>query len=347
MSESPTIAEGLSFRDNSFNFLRLIGAYIVVAVHSPTLSGLGDDPRWGSMQYGLMPVAYFFVMSGFLITHSRITLSGARFALRRFARIVPGFWLCMVVTGLVISRLAAQKNGDWSWGEAGGYIVGHMFFLPGQDQLLSILSGNPNSFTWNGSAWTIPLELLCYAAIGFAVAIPAFRRNIRVLSSIGLAALLVLGIVATQYTPEPGALFLVTSFAVGVFLYSWQDVIRFDGRVALAALVISVICFRFPETMFLGAIPFGYVVLWFAANTPKRINRIGATNDISYGIYLYAWPVQQLLVNFGVADHGLFVFTVAGLVGATILGWASWLVVERHSTEWMRARTARRPVQTW
>ncbi len=339
VAESPTIATGLSLRHNAFNFLRLIGAFIVVGVHSPTLAGTGPEPRWGDMQFGLMIVCYFFMMSGFLITTSRFKLSGAHFTLRRIGRIVPALWLCFVVTALVISPLAAQKKGDWSWGEAWGYIGGHLLFFPGQDQLTSILEGNPNSFTWNGSAWTIPLELICYTFIGCGLAVPALRRHLRVLSSIGLVGILTFGTFVTFYNPEPGALFIVASFAVGVAFYAWQDVIRLNGRVALVAFVVSIACFHFPVTMFIGAIPFSYAVIWFAANAPDRIKKLGATNDISYGMYVYAWPLQQLLYNFGVADHGVFVFAVVAMVVTTVFGWASWLLVERRAADWSRART--------
>lgn len=341
MAESPTIATGLSLQSNAFNFLRVLGAYVVVGVHSATIAGLAHEPRWGSMQYGLMFVGYFFTMSGFLITASRHKLSGTRFALRRIARIGPGLWVCVIVTGLVISRVAAQEKGSWSWGEAWGYIWTHLLFLPGQ-QLLSIVDGNPNSYTWNGSSWTIPLELVCYTIIGCGLAVPALRRNLRVLSTIGLAVLVAFGTFVAFSNPEPGALFLVVSFAVGVAYFAWQDVIRLNGYVALAAFVISIACYHFPVTMFVGSIPFGYAMLWFAASAPDRIKKIGATNDISYGMYVYAWPLQQMLVNLGLADQGLFVFAVVSMAGTTILGWASWLLVERRATEWVRARTGQR-----
>jgi len=132
---SPTIATGLSLKSNALNFLRVFGALLVIVSHTPHVTGLGEHPNIGTMELGVIPVTYFFVISGFLITGSRYKLDGPRFTMRRLARIFPGWWLAIVITALGLSAVAAHERGGWNVRDVVVYIVRNLLFLPGQGGL--------------------------------------------------------------------------------------------------------------------------------------------------------------------------------------------------------------------
>lgn len=336
----PTLATGFSLRHNALNFLRVFGALAVIVAHSPNITGVGHVPRVGAVELGIIPVSYFFVISGFLITSSRHKLDGPRFTARRLARIMPGYWLCLIVTGFALAWIAGRERGGWTVAGATEYVLRNLLFLPGQGPLGGTLDGAYDSSTWNGSVWTIPMELFCYTVIGLAITVPLLRRHLRLLSSVTVVALIGLGTFVAQTNPEPGALYLITFFAGGVWLFAWQERIQFTDTWGLVSLAITAVCFCYAETVFLATLPFAYVVFWFSARAPEIIKRIGSRNDISYGVYVYAWPVQQVLAAYGVHEHGLVLYNVLAMAGATALGWISWLGVERGANEWTRRKTS-------
>ena len=337
---SPTIATGLSLRNNSLNFLRVFGALLVIVSHSPHVTGLGEHPNIGTMELGVIPVTYFFVISGFLITGSRYKLNGPRFTARRLARIFPGWWLAVVITGLGLSAIAGHERGGWNLHRALLYIVRNLLFLPGQGGLGSTLHGSGDPSTWNGSVWTIPVELMCYFTIGCFLAVPYFRHRLKTWSIVACVLTIAVGEYIAQSNPEPGFLYLLAFFAAGVFLYAWQDRIPLNGRFALGALAITAVCFQVHQIVFLATIPYAYLILWFGAYAPQWMKNVGTKNDFSYGIYLYAWPVQQVLVAYHLQDHGLWVFNIVAMVCSFALAMVSWFLVEHPATEYARRVTA-------
>ena len=67
-----------------------------------------------------------------------------------------------------------------------------------------------------------------------------------------------------------------------------------------------------------------------------QLRKIGSRNDLSYGVYIYGFPVQQLLFLTGASSLGPLAF--AGVACVTVLPFAamSWLLVERPA---MRMKT--------
>jgi len=190
--------------------------------------------------------------------------------------------------------------------------------------------------------WTIPVELMCYFTIGCVVAIPYFRRHLKAWSIVACVLTMAVGEVIAQDNPEPGFLYLLAFFAAGVLLYAWQDRIPLTNRIALCALVITAVCFQVHQIVFVATLPYAYLILWFGAHAPGWMKKVGTRNDFSYGIYLYAWPVQQVLVAYDLQRHGLWIFNITAMAASLALAMVSWFVVERPATEWARRVTATR-----
>ncbi len=89
----------------------------------------------------------------------------------------------------------------------------------------------------------------------------------------------------------------------------------------------------------LAPLPLAYLLLWLGGVLPTRV---GAKNDISYGVYIYAFPVQQLLALAGVQRFGVIPMMVASTICTIPLAWSSWVLVERPAMRLKGWRSAPR-----
>lgn len=189
----------------------------------------------------------------------------------------------------------------------------------------------PFAEVWNGSAWTLHYEFWAYLVVGLLLTFSVVRRR----GLLVFGALFVLIIVIQPLAHGPldvstslylHALRLGGYFIAGSLFYFGRNRIYLSGKVALtSAILLGLLAALHLDTWF-AQLPFAYLLFWLGANLRTRI---GATNDISYGIYIYAFPMQQftfLLVgtSLGWVGHSVVAF------GLTIpLALASWFYVER------------------
>lgn len=342
----PTLRQGLDLRDNGLNLLRLVLAALVVATHVPPLAGTGDELRIAQVSFGGLAVGGFFAVSGFLIARSRLHLPGGFFAVRRLGRILPGYWLCLVVTAFVFAAEMGAARGGWTPTAAMRYVVAGLPMVTWQPTVGGTLAGAPSPDDINGSLWTLPVELGCYLVLGLVLAIPFARDRLRLTTTTALAGATGLSCLSALHNGNTNGYFgLAAAFAAGAVLYAWQDRVVLDGRLALLAAVLFIAAVQTPATTVLGSVPFAYVCLWLGAVCPRALRRIGSRNDISYGVYLYGFPVRQTLVAFGVHRFGAVPFVLGSLGGAVLFAWISWLLVERPVNDLVKLRTTcRSPV---
>lgn len=82
-----------------------------------------------------------------------------------------------------------------------------------------------------------------------------------------------------------------------------------------------------------------YVCIWLSIHLP--LDRVGARNDLSYGVYIYAFGVQELLAVWGVTHWGYFPYTLLSIAVTLCLATASWTLVEKRA---LRAKKWTPPV---
>jgi peptidoglycan/LPS O-acetylase OafA/YrhL len=177
--------------------------------------------------------------------------------------------------------------------------------------------------SFNGSLWTLVFEAGCYGLVALLGALGLLRRR-----PAGALAVLT----ALQEAGAPGLmnerlLRLTFVFVLGMLAFLYAD--RIPRRVELAAIcavIFLVSVMLFEDYRVLGAIPWAYVFFWFAVRFPWPWTM---REDLSYGLYIYHWPVLQLLVVAGPASLATPVFIAAGLAVTAILAAFSWYWVEK------------------
>jgi len=361
-----TFAEAFDPRSNAFNFLRLLLAVLVIVGHCFPLGGFGAEQpvpalTGGRHSLGGLAVGLFFLLSGFLITRSASgQLSVGRFLWHRFLRIVPGYWTCLLVSAFVFAPIfCAIEYGtlfEVFWAPANSpqsYVADNaaMFHPRGfsmksvmavsSSHIAGLLGHNPSPWTINGSLWTLPIELLCYAAVAVLTAFGVMQRRKMVV--LALFALL-LGLYEFHcLNPEAFRLrfpffafdvllnFLLYFFAGSVcFLY--RETIPYSRSLFWGSLCLAVFSLLFAPLAWLAPIALPYAFLCLGFKLPA--GRWNTRGDFSYGTYIYAFPVQQGLALAGVHQAGFALYLIASLILTAILAVLSYRYVEAPCLRW-------------
>jgi peptidoglycan/LPS O-acetylase OafA/YrhL len=319
-----TLSERLDPRHNSLNLIRLVLATAVICSHSWPAGGYGDDPGLGGTDLGDWAVGGFFAISGYLITMSRGDRSRSLldFFVKRVLRIFPAFLVALLAVAFVAGPLSVvvDGSGSYDWGSATGYVVHNSLLQVRQWGIDGTLTDAPFPDVWNASAWTLYYEFLCYVGIGVLVSVVP-RRWLTPAVVVGLvgctvvtAAAVLADVVMRGWIADLAH--FGTFFAAGALLFLLRDRVPLRGPLAAAsgaAVVVIIVAGGFEV---FAALPLAYLMLYLGAALPFQ--RIGRTHDLSYGLYIYAFPVQQLMTAaFGGGQLPVLVYVVL-CVAATV-----------------------------
>jgi peptidoglycan/LPS O-acetylase OafA/YrhL len=343
-----SFAVGLVGRSNAFGLLRLVLAVLVIVSHAFPISGWGEDPvgplTRGQAELGDLAVVGFFALSGYLITRSAQRTPPTLYLWRRFLRIMPAFWFVLLFTAVVIGPIYYTRQhgnliGYFEEPDGPASFVGaNVFLLMRRFTIHDVFVDSPIGAATgigvlNGSLWTLFFEVLCYLIVGGLAALGLLSARFR--WSVPAAALLCYLVSAfgqgwgiSGFTvPELARLGSV--FLSGATIAVFAERIPFDGRIAILCVLLVIMTAAVGGLRTLGYASLTYVILWVAGAAPTRLHRIGSVNDLSYGVYIFAWPVQMALTAHGVQAWGFGWYLVACLLGVFPLAAASWWLVEK------------------
>ncbi len=324
LSPHPTLGASLRGTDNALNFLRLLLAAAVIVSHTPLVAGYNVPPPFGDGQIGRWAVNGFFAISGYLIAASRLRLELRPYLWRRFLRIMPAYWGALVVTAFAIAPLSALISAErYEFGGAAGYVGANALLLQLRGGIDNTLLAVPLPGRWNISLWTLYYEFAAYVIAGALLSSAAIRRHLGVFSGCLLAGLVAsLPIMSESADPVR----LLSYFVAGMALCAVRDRLPVRGVLALASAMSLCVLQAAGVGDLAAQLPFAYTLLYLGAVLRTRI---GAKNDLSYGVYIYAFPMQQFLVVVGGARFGFVGFTLAASMMTLPLAAVSWRLVER------------------
>lgn len=326
-----TLAERFDPRRNSLNFLRLVLATAVIVSHARPLGGFGRDPEIANQALGTWAVMGFFAISGYLIASSRAHTDLAGFFVRRVLRIYPGFLVCVVLVAFAFAPLSvALGYGGYSTSSGVDYVVRNALLKVEQPGIAHTLATVPYAGAWDGSLWTLFYEFSCYVVLGVLLSVAI--RHWRPLTVIAFVVVAVAGQYSVHHSlPSVAANFfaLAPPFFAGALVYLFGDRIPFDWRLGVLSIVALPVATQFHLMPTLGAAAAGYAYLFLGVVLP--FHAIGRRNDISYGVYIYAFPVQQTLVLLHLNRHGWALYALVSVVATMPFAIASWFLVERNA----------------
>jgi peptidoglycan/LPS O-acetylase OafA/YrhL len=348
---APSVAAAMARPFDNFALIRLGLALAVVVSHAFSVANgaPGEEPlvRSTGFSLGEHAVNGFFAVSGFLVTMSYERRGPRDYAIARLLRIVPGFVAATLAVALLLgpalTRLSAPEYfaspGPWRF--VGATLTGFKSTaaLPG------VFEANPFRFAM-GTVWTLKYEVLCYAGVLALGLAGLLRSRAFALALVAGLALAVAGL--DLLAPDAGkgvqtALRLPLVFAAGGALYLWREGVRLSG-LALAGLLVAAVLlqdtFAYRAVLFLAE---AYGVIWLALAPGLSHLALDPKADLSYGTYLYGWPIQQSLVQLWPAASPLVLLGPAVALTLTVAA-LSWLLVEKPALGLKARLTGRRPM---
>ena len=348
------IGEAIDPRRNSLNFLRLVLASMVLLSHAYSIGRFGGEGIFNRTSPATVAVYGFFGISGYLIAGSATRHHAGRYLWQRFLRIFPGFWVALLVTSLGFGLI-----GWLSQPHAVGYFdisTNTPFGFDYNNWLLDIRQLDIFHTGWNGSLWTLYYEFLCYLTLLSLGLVGLLRHRVGALvvaAGFWLTCLAITAIPSWRANfnvfgnwQEMSYLKFCAVFMVGAVIYLYKEKVPDSGWLALAGGVGFAASLWLPREGLPPAYAFTYSVLlaplvaypllWLGAHLPFQ--KIGARNDYSYGVYVYAFPVTVLLTIWGANRWGYVPFAILCILGTIPLAVGSWWLIERRA---MALRTVR------
>jgi peptidoglycan/LPS O-acetylase OafA/YrhL len=117
-------------------------------------------------------------------------------------------------------------------------------------------------------------------------------------------------------------------FYAGAALYLYRDMLRWDWRIAAGLLLLSLLSARSGAWFLVHVVTLPYLTIYLAHLPIPRLSRFGKHGDFSYGIYIFSFPVQQLLMHWLAPDLALLPFMLASLALSLLLAVLSWHFIE-------------------
>ena len=314
-------------RKNNFDFLRISAAFLVLISHQYALSGL-QEPGF-NVSLGSLGVMIFFSISGFLVSQSwRQDPHVFRFLLKRFLRIWPALavvtFISAVVLGPILSTLSWRSyflHPDFLEFFNNLKLLVIRYYLPG------VFEGNIYPRAVNGSLWTIPLEVRCYLYLLLLACIGITRKP--VLFFLGTLLYGIYFFVVAQKSSDYQSyygLFFLSGVCLDLFRKQWEAKVF----TLLGTALISSAVFYFSDASrvaFLCLIPAFSIV--FGSRSITGFNNFGKFGDMSYGLYIYAFPVQQTVLSLVDKNHSFWLALFAAACITMLCAFISWHLVER------------------
>jgi peptidoglycan/LPS O-acetylase OafA/YrhL len=323
-------------KNNNFDLFRLLAAVFVFLSHCLELRGIEED--WVESKIGTkyllseLGLIIFFTISGFLVCRSLLNVKSPKQYLRnRFLRIWPAFAVCSIVVfiaGIFLTKLPVQE-----------FLIHRQslqFLLRNLTALTSThwLPGVFDNKAVNASIWTIPNEVRLYVLllVIFLVTRLRFRQWLLLITIIGW-------LIMTTVPPEIlkvylrphmiGAINQGLYFLAGSCVYVYKDKVPFKFSIWLALVAYWIILLIwFPTQVKKLQLPFFvYSTLWITMIWPKIPS---FTADISYGFYLYAWPVQAIIQTTFGSQIGFLEYVLICATCISVLALLSWHFLEKR-----------------
>jgi peptidoglycan/LPS O-acetylase OafA/YrhL len=289
-------------RRNNFTAIRFTLAWMVIFAHSFVLQpspGIRNPLGFllqGSTTTGQMAVDGFFAISGFLVAGSLLKRGLVDYSLSRALRVLPGLVVCIFLTVFVLGPCVSNLSMTDYFSNAGtyAYLKNALALLHTVYNLPGVFEGNTLTSV-NGSLWSIPYEMRCYIVLGIAGFMGLL--NSRKIANT-LCMLLALGLLLSFVNPdlldiEQHRSSAMLCFVIGILFFTNRDKLLLDTRLALVALVALYLSFGEPWFRYVYPLAWAYLLFCLAYRT-RFLNIDERVGDCSYGIYIYAFPAQQL-----------------------------------------------------
>ncbi|WP_127531982.1 acyltransferase family protein [Paenibacillus kobensis] len=333
-----SIADRFTSRENNFDIIRLLAAALVIFSHSYplTLGSNASEPfsklTNGQETFGGLGVSIFFIISGFLITFSYERSANIfEYFRNRILRIYPALIVLILLTVFVLGPILTTVDGrTYLLNPATLRYLESFMLVNMQYSLPGVFEHNPYPNAVNGSLWTLWYELFFYMVVAVLGSLKLLKKSV-------LVPLFVIVLVISLKLNPGEAVFqyfeLFKYFGMGMIVYLFRREIKLNKYAALLSVALLWL-FTWTDHYKLAFIFCGtYLIFFLGLGISKLFKTLQERGDFSYGMYIYAFPVQQI-VSYVLKDHvtPMYNFIIAAPI-TLILSILSWNYVEKRSLQ--------------
>lgn len=332
-------------KDNNFNLIRIIAALAVLFGHSSALLGQSEPMAYTlGMSIGSIAVDIFFIASGFLVTGSLLSRQNLRdYFFARILRIYPALLVMLMLTvlGLGGAMTSLSVNAYFHHTQLLHYfhkclslISGAAYFLPG------VFENNPYRAAVNGSLWSMVYELRMYFLLAFFWIVCRFskthtQRNFErviLVSTLIACVLTFYEHFSSGEVRNSTKLFFMFFSGASFWIMREKISVNIQGAVfGISLLIMSAVwstdAFFCAYQLSIAYILFG--IAYLPSGLIRRYNRLG---DYSYGVYIYAFPIQQTLIAL-IPEISPLILTVLATILTLVCAILSWHLIERPALD--------------
>jgi peptidoglycan/LPS O-acetylase OafA/YrhL len=329
--------EVASSRENNLDVLRYIAAILVIISHSFPLAygSKYADPLsvWtdGRLTFGSFAVGFFFVTGGFLITKScERNGSFKGFFTARIKRIFPQlFFVTFILTFIIGAALTSASLIEYyTSAKTYKYLLNSVLIL--QHNLLGVFENNPYPDVVNGPLWTLPVEFFCYIMCFVSVKIGFVKQKIYkwTLPLLAIAAVL-LYVMFYENSFIISVIRPVLLFYIGMGIYVYREKINFSYISTIISVLMFCIALIFKLDGVAMFVFFPVFVFGMSYATKRKFTSFTKYGEFSYGIYLWGWPVQQVICELWGSGITWYENAAISIVIASILGVLNYYIVDK------------------
>lgn len=327
------ISDFLSKENNNLDLIRIIASIAVIVGHSYILApseGNTDVIRqlFSVVYSGSLAVSIFFFISGLVVSNSLFQKQSIlEFSISRSFRILPGLLVMLLITTFIMgSMVSTLPFFEYLQNELTYKYVFNNLLMHINYQLPGVFEGNHYGRAVNGSLWTLPWEIKFYMFLLAFFLVGLFKN--RTIANFSLLLIIISPIFFPLFSTNSEVFNLPLMFSLGVFFTLNKNILFINYKLIIGWYILTFLGYTINSEFYslLLHISVGYTVLYVASL--HEVRRIKINSDISYGVYIYAFPIQQLFNNFFPEKSFLFNMLFSIPI-AMFFGYLSWIYIEK------------------
>lgn len=329
----------LNKENNNLDLIRILLACIVIVGHTIPING--ETPYWTDPLSFFLPVTYsgalavklFFFISGLVVTNSYLKNdSFVYFTISRVFRILPALLFLLLITVFIIGPVFTNVSISKYFSDINNfkYIIRNLLFQT-KYTLTGVFSDNLYKDIVNGSLWSLRYEVRCYFFLMCAFLLFKNKRTIIfniIFIAIFIESFLPTHIILSRLSTNPEIYYLPFSFAYGTFLAINQNKFVMNLPMVILSFLVYFLFKNNPAEELFLIIAFCNLIIFISSR--KFILNFKPKHDISYGIYLWGFLIQQIVYFIFGKIYAGFHFLIAS-IASILIAYISFILIEKPS----------------